>query len=221
MTTAGAILGHDYATSVPAIRKLSAFAGPTWRLHDTALAQTGKLATEPAANTGFFQGKVLKLVIKADEKGLESMFIEQDDFVGVVVHVKERTLIAALKKKGDFAGETDDLAKMVQGLDLKEGDATGGTAKKDGNATDPKGGKEGTTTDGAVEEDGGNPGETGSVKGVEPEEVSKGNGKEPAKDDSKGYKPSKIRILELRAEAIAEALAEGELKDFYMPKDFH
>ena len=164
---------------------------------------------------------MLKLVIKADEKGLESMFVEQDDFVGVLVYVKERTLIAALKKKRDFAGETDDLAKMIQRLDLKEGDDTGRTAKEDGNAIDAKGGKEGTTTGETVEKDGGDPGETGSVKGVEPEQMSEAKGKEPAKDDSKGYKPGKMRILELRAEAIAEALAEGELKDFHMPKGFH
>lgn len=164
---------------------------------------------------------MLKLVIKADEKSLESMFVEQDDFVGVLVYVKERTLIAALKKKRDFAGETDNLAKMIQRLDLKEGDDTGRTAKEDGNATDAKGGKEGTTTGETVEKDGGDPGETVSVKGVEPEQVSEAKGKEPAKDDSKGYKPGKMRILELRAEAIAEALAEGELKDFHMPKGFH
>jgi hypothetical protein len=219
MTTAGTLLGHNYSAGVPLLRKFCAFAGPTWRLHDTALAQTGELATEPAAKDGFFQGKVFQFVVKDDDSGLYSMFVDQDDHVGVVVYVKERLLIAALKEKRNLKGETDELAKLIKGLNLEEEGATD-AKEKEGVTTDAKDGKEGTTTGETIEKAGDHSDKSSSVKGVESEDLTDGKGKEPANEDSKPKKPSKIRILELRAEAMAEALVEGELKDFRMPKDF-
>ncbi|KAL2044825.1 hypothetical protein N7G274_002600 [Stereocaulon virgatum] len=219
MTTAGTLLGHNYSARVPLLRKFCAFAGPTWRLHDTALAQTGKLATEPAAKDGFFQGKVVQFVVNDDDSGLVSMYVDQDDHVGVVVYVKERLLIAALKEKRNLRGETDELAKLIKGLNLEEEDATD-AKETEGGATDAKGGTEGAATDGSVEKGGADPEEPSSVQSVESEDETEGKGKEPANEDPKPKKPSKMRILELRAEAIAEALADGELKYFRMPKDF-
>ena len=230
MTTAGTLLSHNYSARVPLLRKFCAFAGPTWRLHDTALAQTGELATEPAAKYGFFQGKVVQFIVEDDDSGLVSMFVEQDDHVGAVVYVKERLLIAALKEKRNLIGETDELAKLIKDLDLEEEDATDAKEEEEGViadakenegvTTNAKDGKEGTTTGGTIEKQGVDPEESSSVRDVESEDETDGKGKEPATDDSKPKKPSKIRILELRAEAMAEALADGELKDFRMPKDF-
>ena len=193
MTPSGNILGHDFAADVPVIRKFAALAGPTWRLHDTALAETGKISSMPAA-AGYFGGKVLQVVIKTGNTGLKSMIVEQDNFVGAVVYVKETTLLAALLEKEKFADEQDDLAMKVQGLKVKDGD-------------------EGET--GANDEE--DAGEIGSIKSADEGDPSEGKGKEPATADSKDGKPTKMRILEIRAEAIAEGLAEGELKEFKMP----
>ena len=203
LTIHGTLLAHnvtpDAATSAKAFRKFSAFAGPTFSLHNTAIATNGKVSPNP----GFFGGRVLKVIIRSDGKGLKSMIVEQDDIVSAVVYCKDDTLIAAQLPKASFPSN-DDLIGNIQNLDLKDNDPTiGQIHENEGAASD----------DSSVDEN-----EDGASNSS-----SKGKGKARSEDttDEEENKPSKIRILELRAEAIAEVMVEDELKDFVMPKDFH
>ena len=146
---------------------------------------------------------MLKVIIRGDGKGLKSMIVEQDDIVSAVVYCKDDTLIAAQLPKASFPSN-DDLIGNTQNLDLKNNDPTiGQIHENEGAASD----------DSSV--DGNEDGASNSS--------SKGKGKARSEDttDEEENKPSKIRILELRAEAIAEVMVEDELKDFVMPKDFH
>ena len=200
LTIHGTLLAHnitpDPATSVKAFRKFSAFAGPTFSLHNTAIATTGKVSP----NSGFFGGRVLKITIRGDGKGLKSMIVEQDDIVSAVVYCKDGTLIAAQLPKASFPSN-DDLIGKAQDLELGNDDPVIGPIHEN----------EGDASDESV---------------VESEDrasnSSKGKGKDRSEDaEEEENKPSKLRILELRAEAIAEVMVEDELKDFVMPKDFY
>ena len=202
LTIHGTLLAHnvtsDPTISVKAFRKFSAFAGPTFGLHDTAIATTGKVSPNP----GFFGGRVLKVFTRGDGKGLKSMIVEQDEIVGVVVYCKDDTLIAAQLPKDSFPSDDDLLAKP-QKLELDNNDAAIGQIHgNQGDASDES----------SVDED-----EDGASNS------SKRKGKSRSEDttDEEENKPSRMRILELRAEAIAEVMVEDELKDFVMPKDFH
>ena len=130
------------------------------------------------------------------------MIVEQDDIVSVVVYCKDDTLIAAQLPKDSFPSDDDLLAKP-QKLELENNDpAIGQTHENEGDASD-------------------------EISVVEDEDGVSNSSKRKGKacsEDTTGEeenKPSKLRILELRAEAIAEVMVEDELKDFVMPKDFY
>ena len=142
---------------------------------------------------------MLKVSTRGDGKGLKSMIVEQDDVVSAVVYCKDDTLIAAQLPKGSFPS-SDDLIGKVQNLELSNSDPAIGQIENEVDKSDESG----------VESEDGD------------SNNSKGKGKARSEDtEEEENKPSKIRILELRAEAIAEVMVEDELKDFMMPKDFH
>ena len=142
---------------------------------------------------------MLKVIIRGDGKGLKSMIVEHDDVVSVVVYCKDDTLIAAQLPKDSFPS-SDDLVGKAHNLELRENDSAIGQIEN----------KEDESDESGVEDE----------DGVS--NSSKGKGKARSEDtEEEENKPSKIRILELRAEAIAEVMLEDELKDFVMPKDFH
>ncbi len=142
---------------------------------------------------------MLKVSIRGDSKGLKSMIVEQDDVVSAVVYCKDDTLIAAQLPKDSFPS-SDDLVGTAQNPDLRGNDPAIGQIENEEAASDESGVE---SEDGASNN-------------------SKGKGKPRAEDtEDEEDKPSKVRILELRAEAIAEVMVEDELKDFMMPKDFH
>ena len=142
---------------------------------------------------------MLKVITRSDGKGLKSMVVEQDDVVSAVVYCKDDTLIAAQLPK-DSIPSNDDLVGKDQKLELEESDPAMGHAKNEGDGSDESGAE---TEDGASSD-------------------SKGKGRARSEDsEEEEIKTSKVRILELRAEAIAEAMVEDELKDFVMPKDFY
>ena len=127
------------------------------------------------------------------------MIVEQDDIVSAVVHCKDDTLIAAQLPKDSFPS-SDDLVGKAQNLELKDNDPAIRQIESEGDASDESG---------VENEDGAS-------------NSSKGKGKARSDDtEEEENKPSKVRILELRAEAIAEVMVEDELKDFVMPKDFY
>ena len=142
---------------------------------------------------------MLKVITRSDGKGLKSMVVEQDDVVSAVVYCKDDTLIAAQLSKASFPSH-DDLVGKTEKLDLKENDPAIGQIESEEDGSDESGAD---TGDGASTD-------------------SKGKGKARSEDsEGEENKPSKVRILELRAEAIAEVMVEDELKDFVMPKDFY
>ena len=145
---------------------------------------------------------MLKVVTRSDGKGLKSMIVEQDGVVSAVVYCKDDTLIAAQLPKASFPSN-DDLVSKGQNLELKENDPAIGQIENG--------------EDGSDESD-----ETGTETEDGASSDSKGKGNAHSKDsEEEEKKPSKVRILELRAEAVAEVMVEDELKDFVMPKDFH
>lgn len=149
-----------------------------------------------------FNGKVLKFIITKESKKLRAMIVEQEGVISVVVYCKQRTLMAAQLEKAKFGGELtdagddagDDLAKKARDLDVKEGDAMSKDADKEGEATAAA-----AQTEDAAD----------SASDVK-------KGKEP----EKGAEPTKMQILQWRAEGMAESLAEDELEHFIMPPDF-
>ncbi len=145
-----------------------------------------------------FNGKVLKFIITKESKKLRAMIVEQEGVISVVVYCKQRTLMAAQLEKAKFGGELtnagDDLAKKVRKLDVKEGDAMSKDADKEGEATAAA-----AQTEDAADS---------------ASDVKKG------KEREKGAEPTKMQILQWRAEGMAESLAEDELEHFIMPPDF-
>ena len=145
---------------------------------------------------------MLKVITRSDGKELKSMIVEQDGVVSAVVSCKDDTLIAAQLPKASFPPH-DDLVGKAQNLDLKENDLAIGQIENG--------------EDGSDESD-----ETGTEIEDGASSDSKGKGKAHSEDSEEDEtKPSKVRILELRAEAVAEVMVEDELKDFVMPKDFY
>lgn len=130
------------------------------------------------------------------------MIVEQDGVMSAVVYCKDDTLIAAQLPKASFPSN-DDLVGKALNLELKQ--------------NDPAIGQIDSGEDGSDESD-----ETGTETEDGASSDSKGKGKAHSEDsEQEESKPSKIRILELRAEAIAEVMVEDELKDFVMPKGFY
>ena len=145
---------------------------------------------------------MLKVVTRSDGKGLKSIIVEQDGVVSAVVYCKDDTLIAAQLPKASFPSH-DDLVGKIQNLELEE--------------NDPATGQRENGEDGSNESD-----ETGTETEDGASSDSKGKGKAHSEDSEEDEtKPSKVRILELRAEAVAEVMVEDELKHFVMPKDFY
>ena len=142
---------------------------------------------------------MLKVIVRGDGKGLKSMIVEQDDVVSAVVYCKDDTLIAAQLPKDSFP-PNDELIWKAQNPELKDKDPAIGQIENEGDKSDES----------AIEDEDG------------ASNSSKGKGKACSEDtEEEAQIPSKVRILELRAEAIAEVVVEDELKDFVMPKDFH
>ena len=146
---------------------------------------------------------MLKVVTSSDGKGLKSMIVEQDNVVSAVVYCKDDTLIAAQLPKASFPSN-DDLVGKAQNHESTNNDPA--TAK---------------TENGEDESDGSDDAGTETEDGASTNSNGKGKARSQLDSEEEENKPSKVRILELRAEAIAEVMAEDELKDFVMPKDFY
>lgn len=165
----------------------------------------------------------LSATVKADGSGLRRLIIEWDGIVGVVAPVKQRLLVAALSTREEFKMEVDEVARKIQGLGLGKGHA--GKSDGDSKASVEEGGGEEATEvgdggDAAVE--GSEHKGDGAADSVESKDKGKGveEGAEMSVAEGKAeeYTPSKIRILELKADAMAEHIA----KEFpgKLPNDF-
>ena len=203
--------------------KFGAFGGAIWRVHNAEIAISG----QPSATSGVGSVKTLKTVIKHDGSGLKSMIVQMDGVVSAVTEVlpkgrQERLLIAAQLEVESFAGERDEVAARIAGLERGKGREDG---REDGNAK--RGDAKSGGRAGGVAEEGDvqptnleNEGETASLstdpKGKKVEyEANSGDSDQGSEEN-----PSKTRILELKAEGMAEALAE-DLPNFRMPDSFY
>lgn len=214
MTVHGTIFGHDKNNDVTAVRKFGAFAGTTWLRHAKAITETGVASTE--SDFGL-NGKTLKVVITKDGKSLHHMIVQVDDMVSAIYNVKEKTLLAAQMEKGNFVAETDEISAMFLDLDVRNGKDTtkpeNGTRVGDTTTLNAKNeGREAESTTSSEQSEQGT---------VEHESRSSEYDDCASSSSSPIAKLSKIRILEIRAEAMAEAFREdicGPL--FKMPAEF-
>lgn len=138
--------------------------------------------------------------------------MEVDGLVGAVREVREGCLMAALLERREFGGEEEGGMGLIGEGDggKKEGEAEG-EAEGEGEG-DGEGKGEGSESDGGAESED----DEGSDQGSESEDAQY----QSVRND--GEKLSKIRILEIRAEAMAKEFAEEIYgSGFVMPGDFY
>ncbi|KAF6228087.1 hypothetical protein HO133_007815 [Letharia lupina] len=187
---AGTIMGHDHAADVKAVKRFAAFAANTWAHNDISIKETGRTVNPLTPGT-----TILQAVINEDGSGLHCLIVQVNDLVGAVTHVREGTLLAALKGKEEFVGETDEVAAGIKGVDLSKGGAQG---------------RDVSQGDGVSE---------GEDSGSEDSGKGKGKGKEV--EEVEEAKPSKIQILVWRSEGMGEYMANELGPKFRIPKGFH
>ncbi|KAL9127481.1 MAG: hypothetical protein Q9175_007721, partial [Cornicularia normoerica] len=108
-------MGHDHAANVKAVKRFTAFAANTWARNDIAIKETGRTVNPLTPGT-----TILQAVVTEDGSGLHCLIVQVNDLVGAVTHVREGTLLAALKSKEEFVGEMDEVAARVKGVDVAE-----------------------------------------------------------------------------------------------------
>lgn len=147
------------------------------------------------------------------------MVVAVDGLVGAVRGVREGCLMAALLERGRFGGEVEGGMGLDGG---KEGEGKG-EGKGEAEAEEAEGQGQGKGESSGFDERGENSDdlEENSDDGTS----SQTSELEDAPDESKSLeegKLSKIRILEIRAEAMAKEFAEEICgPDFTMPDDFY
>ena len=149
--------------------------------------------------------KTLGAVLAPDGKALQQMTVEMDGGVSVVRMIIPRLMVAAQMERMRVFGEDDAISPHHEGK-LREGEHGDGGS--------------GSESETKVETDGASGGASSSISGShsdqgdEPEQSD-----EDSKDRTNGEtKPSRMRILELKAEGMAEFLAEEYPSK--LPNDF-
>ena len=203
-TIAGTPIAHDYslARKFPLVRKFIAFAGPTFAAHDEAFATTGKPSAIKTIVDGMFGGKVLKFVTRRGGRGVHALTVEQDGFVGTVVYVKQRILMVALLETVELGGAMKDLDPEVLASGTQKTDTADGMALKAEQMSIDN--EDNTVTD--------------DEETNQSQEIDGDSSEESTTSDCPKIK--RLLILEWRAEAMADAMNEDDLKDFVMPKDY-
>lgn len=187
-------MGHDHAADVKAVKRFSAFAANTWERNDISIRETGRTVNALTPGT-----TILQALVKGDGSGLQCLIVQVDGLVGAVTHVREGTLLAALKGKGEFAGETDEIAGRITGVEVSKA----GEGAEGGESVVADGGSEGSSVDDGV----------GS--GAE------GSGKEKRKEVEGEAKPPKIQILVWRSEGMGQYMVNELGPHFKIPKGFY
>ncbi|KAL9065918.1 MAG: hypothetical protein Q9161_007902 [Pseudevernia consocians] len=187
-------MGHDHAANVKAVKRFTAFAANTWAHSENSVKETGHTVDPLTPGT-----TILQAVLNEDGSGLHCLILQINDLVGAVTHVKEGTLLAALKGKEEFVGETDEVAGRIQGVDLSRG--------SDVPESDESSKADGSSEGGDVSDGEGSGGEDGG----------KGKGKEVEEE----AKPSKMQILVWRSEGMGQYMADELGPKFKIPKGFY
>lgn len=187
-------MGHDHAANVKAVKRFTAFAANAWAHSDSSVKETGHTVDPLTPGT-----TILQAVLKEDGSGLHCLILQVNDLVGAVTHVKEGTLLAALKGKEEFVGETDEVSGRIKGVDLSKG--------SDVTESDESSKADGSSQGDDVSEGEGSGGEDGG----------KGKGKEVEEE----AKPSKMQILVWRSEGMGQYMADELGPKFKIPKGFY
>lgn len=196
-------MGHDHAADVKAVKRFAAFAANTWAHNDISLRETGRTVTPLTPGTS-----ILQAVTKEDGDGLHCLIVQVGELVGAVTHVREGTLLAALKGKGEFVGEGDEVAGRVKGVEVGMGlGRAERTESAEAKADGVEKGDDGSDSEGSSAEDGGE----GKGKG-------KGKGKEGGGEDGKA---TKMQILMWRSEGMGQYMADELGPKFKIPKGFY
>ena len=145
----------------------------------------------------------LQAVVKEDGSGLHCLIVQVNDLVGAVTHVREGTLFAALKGKGEFWGETDEVAGRIKGVEVSGG---ADVALGDGDVSS-KG--DGVSRGSSFSDGEGSGGE------------DRGDGQGEGKEVEEEAKPSKMQILVWRSEGMGQYMADELGPKFRIPKGFH
>ncbi len=197
-------MGHDHAANVKAVKRFAAFAANTWAHNEISVAETGRTVDPLTPGT-----TILQALLTEDGGGLRCLVVQVHELVGAVTHVREGTLLAALKGKGEFGGERDEVAGRIKGVDLSRGRAfaeEGGVGEEDEESE-----AEGSSLGDDVFEGEGSAGEDGGV--------GKGKGKGREVEDE--AKPSKMQILVWRSEGMGAYMADELGPKFKIPKGFY
>ena len=226
-TDHGTIIGHSSNIVPPKIKSLAALSSFTWRRHKESLELAQRTAPD------IQRMKTLRLIHKKDkpDPDLKTMIVEWDGLTAAIEEVKARCLIAAIKDSTYFEGEGDPYGKQISALSLaRKGRSTG----SNDNATAVIGAasnvdkEEAATTSGSTITTSGEAINVGSSasSGGDDKYVKKaeggGSGVDGDDDALKELKElglTKIDALMLRAEALAEAVAEDWIGE--VPQGFY
>ncbi|KAG8532781.1 uncharacterized protein KY384_002659 [Bacidia gigantensis] len=190
-TTHGTLLSHPPSVLKRDLIKFAPFAGTVWRNHNAQIATTGTTSIESG---GMREMRTLGLRLDSDSKALVELTVEMEGWVAVVRSVVGKLLVAARLESSKF----EDVAALL------DSDVDG----------DLKGTESGDDESVQSGED-----QSSDVADARSQDRSLVNGEEESEKEETGRRPSKMRILELKAEGMAEFLA-GEYPaklsyDFY------
>ena len=208
------MMGHDHAADVKAVMRFTAFAANTWGRSDAAVKETGQVVEPLTPGT-----TILQAIVKEDGSGLHCLIMQVNDLVGAVTHVREGTLLAALKRKEEFAGERVEIAARIKGVkgpdeaEVSQG-AGGGGGGGGGVTTAAAEGEDVAKGEGSGGEDGGK--EKGKGKEQEKEVEEEGEGEGEGEE-----KPTKMQILVWRSEGMGQYMADELGPNFKIPKGFY
>lgn len=197
-------MGHDHAADVKAVKRFAAFAANTWAHNDISVYESGRTVTPLTPGTS-----ILQAVIREDGNGLHCLVVQIGELVGAVTHVREGTLLAALKGKGEFVGEGDEVAGRIKGVEVV-GMGSRRAERKESAEAEVEGGEKG---DDGSDSEASSAGDGGEGKG-------KGKGKEAEGEGEEG-KATKMQILVWRSEGMGQYMADELGSKFKIPKGFY
>lgn len=197
-TDHGTILSLSEGAPIDQIRSFAALTGITWRRHAASITSSATPSTststsspssssplrhlKPAADVQHV--RTLKLIIRkgSNPPVLKAMLVQWEGLLAAIEEMKGRCLLAAIRghAEGDAADLAEGMAKMKIGAKDKK--------KKEKEKNDGQG-----------------------MEGGERMDTNGDNGDDEAKGDGETegeVEPGKLQILQVRAEAVAEAALE-------------
>ena len=141
--------------------------------------------------------KTLRVKLTADGRSLQQLTVEMEGMVSVMRLIIPRLLIAAQLESSKFGGETDEVSARMESAPVQE---NGDGPSVDG---DSEGRDDGATRSPSTR------------SGSQSESMQEG----AIVEETVENKPSKMRILELKAEGMAEFLADEYPAK--LPNDFY